>query len=162
MFYIPCVFNSGFDFVMSGVISNYDSNTTGYLALSGLIVTLLTMYFTYPFLYNTINLQGGKQLVNAPIPINTSQDYGTYETLNDNNQYDYNYAISFWFYIDALPPNTSSAYKTYTSLLNYANKPNVLYNGTTNTLMITTDQKNLKEVTKNKLIDFDDNGNRII
>jgi hypothetical protein len=38
----------------------------------------------------------------------------------------------------------------------------VLYNGTTNTLMITTDQKNLKEVTKNKLIDFDENGNRII
>lgn len=154
MFYIPCVFNSGFDFVMSGVISNYDSNTTGYLALSGLIVTLLTMYFTYPLLYNTINLQGGKQLVNAPIPINTSQDYGTYETLNDDNQYDYNYAISFWFYIDALPPNTSSAYKTYTSLLNYADKPNVLYNAEKNKLIITIKQKDLQATTKNKFIQF--------
>jgi len=28
--------------------------------------------------------------------------------------------------------------------------------------MITADQKNLKEITKNKLIDFDENGNRII
>jgi hypothetical protein len=154
MFYIPCVFNSGFDFVMSGVISNYDSNTTGYLALSGLIVTLLTMYFTYPLLFNTINLQGGKQLVNAPIPINTSQDYGTYETLNDDNQYDYNYAISFWFYIDALPPNTSSAYKTYTSLLNYADKPNVLYNAEKNKLIITIKQKDLQATTKNKFIQF--------
>ena len=154
VFYIPCVFNSGFDSAMSGVISNYDSNTTGYLALSGLIVMLLAMYFSYPLLYNTINLQGGKQLVNAPIPINTSQDYGTYETLNDDKKYDYNYAISFWFYIDALPPNTSSAYKTYTSLLNYANKPNVLYNAEKNKLIITIKQKDLQATTDNKLIQF--------
>jgi hypothetical protein len=154
LFYIPCVFNSGFDSVMSVFIGNYDSNTTGYLALSGLIVMLLAMYFSYPLLYNTINLQGGKQLVNAPIPINTSQDYGTYETLNDDKKYDYNYAISFWFYIDALPPNTSPAYKTYTSLLNYANKPNVLYNAEKNTLIVTIKQKDLQANTENKFIQF--------
>jgi hypothetical protein len=99
-------------------------------------------------------LQGGKQLVNAPVPINTSQDYGTYETLNDDNKYEYNYAISFWFYIDALPPNTSSSYKTYTSLLNYANKPNVLYNAEKNTLIISIKQKDLQETTGNKFIQF--------
>jgi hypothetical protein len=154
LFYIPCIFNSGFDSIMSVFIGNYDSNTTGYLALSGLILMLLAMYFLYPLLYNTINLQGGKQLVNAPIPINTSQDYGTYETLNDETQYDYNYAISFWFYIDALPPNTSAAYKTYTSLLNYANKPNVLYNAEKNTLIITIKQKDLQANTDNKFIEF--------
>jgi len=164
VFYIPCVFNSGFDSVMSGVVSNYDSNTTGYLALSGLIVTLLTMYFTYPLLYNTINLQGGKQIVTAPIHINTSQDYGTYETLNDDKTFDYNYAISFWFYIDALPPNTSSSYKTYTSLLNYANKPNVLYNAEKNKLIITIKQQDLQANTENKFIKFveGDTDNRIL
>ena len=154
VFYIPCIFNNVFDSIMSVFVGNYDSNTTGYLALSGLIVMLLAMYFLYPVLYNTINLQGGKQLVNAPMPINTSQDYGTYETLNDENQYDYNYAISFWFYIDALPPNTSSAYKTYTSLLNYANKPNVLYNAEKNKLIITIKQKDLQATTDNKFIKF--------
>jgi hypothetical protein len=164
VFYIPCVFNSGFDSVMSGVVSNYDSNTTGYLALSGLIVTLLTMYFMYPLLYNTINLQGGKQIVTAPIHINTSQDYGTYETLNDDKTFDYNYAISFWFYIDALPPNTSSSYKTYTSLLNYANKPNVLYNAEKNKLIITIKQQDLQANTENKFIKFveGDTDNRIL
>ena len=154
MFYIPCVFNTGFDSIMSVFIGNYDSNTTGYIALSGLIVMLVAMYFSYPLLYNTINLQGGKQLVNAPMPINTSQDYGTYETLNDDTNYEYNYAISFWFYIDALPPNTSSAYKTYTSLLNYANKPNVLYNAEKNKLIITIKQQDLQANTENKFIQF--------
>ena len=154
VFYVPCIFNNGFDSIMSVFIGNYDSNTTGYLALSGLIVMLLAIYFLYPVLYNKINLQGGKQLVNAPMPINTSQDYGTYETLNDENQYDYNYAISFWFYIDALPPNTSSAYKTYTSLLNYANKPNVLYNAEKHKLIITIKQKDLQATTDNKFIQF--------
>lgn len=164
VFYIPCIFNSGFDSLMRIFIGNYDSNTTGYLALSGLIVMLLAMYFSYPLLYNKINLQGGKQLVNAPIPINTSQDYGTYETLNDDKKYDYNYAISFWFNIDALPPNTSPAYKTYTSLLNYANKPNVLYNAEKNTLIITIKQKDLQSSTENKFIQFVDGDadNRIL
>ena len=172
IFYIPCVFTNVFDYIMSIFIGNYDSNTTGYLALSTLIIILLVMYFSYPFLYNKINLQGGKQLVNAPIPINTSQDYGTYETLNDDNKemttedkiYNYNYAISFWFYIDALPPNTNSSYKTYTSLLNYANKPNVLYNAEKNTLIITTNQKDLQATTENKFIQFveGDVDNRIL
>jgi hypothetical protein len=49
----------------------------------------------------------------------------------------------------------------YTSLLNFGDKPNILYKGSTNTLMITMEQKGLSK-TKNKLIDFDENGNRII
>ena len=164
LFYIPCIFNTGFDSLMSVFIGNYDSNTTGYIALSCLILILLVIYFTYPLLYNTINLQGGKQLINAPMPINASQDYGTYETLNDDKKYDYNYAISFWFYIDALPPNTSLSYKTYTSLLNYANKPNVLYNAEKNTLIVTIKQKDLQETTDNKNIQFveGDTDNRVL
>jgi hypothetical protein len=46
--------------------------------------------------------------------------------------------------------------------LNFGGKPNVLYNGKSNTLMITMQQKDLKKVTNNKLFDFDENGNRII
>ena len=66
---------------------------------------------------------------------------GSYQELNGSDKADYQYAISCWVFIDAAPPNTSASYSKYTSLLNFANKPNVLYNGTTNTLMITTDQK---------------------
>ena len=54
--------------------------------------------YLYPLLYNTINLQGGKQLVNAPMPINISQDYGTYETLNNDNKYEINHQFKLYFY----------------------------------------------------------------
>jgi hypothetical protein len=36
------------------------------------------------------------------------------------------------------PPNTSSAYTKYTSILNYGNKPNIQYNGQLNSLRVMT------------------------
>ena len=123
---------------------------------------LIVAYFKMPSVFNILNSQGGEQLVNKPVYTDSKYSLGSYQELNGSDKPDYQYAISSWVFVDAAPPNTNSSYSKFTSLLNFANKPNVLYNGTTNTLMITTDQKNLKEVTKNKLIDFDDNGNRII
>jgi hypothetical protein len=47
-------------------------------------------------------------------------------------------------------------------MLNYGGKPNVLYKPDTNTLMITMDQKDLKVKSQNKMLEFDDNGTRIV
>ena len=48
-------------------------------------------------------------------------------------------------------------------MLNYGGKPNILYKGDTNTLMVTMDQKKLSKKGENTtMIDFDDNGDRII
>jgi hypothetical protein len=87
---------------------------------------------------------------------------GTYQELNGSDTFDYQYAISFWVFLDSAAPNTSASYSKYTSLLNFGNKPNVLYNGETHTLMVTMQQKDLKKINKNHLIDFDENGNRIL
>jgi len=154
IFYIPCIFTNGFDFIMSIFISSYDKNTYSYLYLSLLAIILLVIYFAEPYFYNKVNLQGGKLLANQPIYINKLNNYGSYETLNDSTEYDYHYAISFWFYLDAFPPNTNPKYKKYTSLLNYANKPNVLYNPSTNTLIITMKQKDLQANNKDDSIKF--------
>ena len=48
------------------------------------------------------------------------------------------------------------------SILNFGNKPNVLYNVKSNTLFVTMQQKDLQKTTNNKLIDFDEEGNRIL
>lgn len=169
LFYIPVAFTHLFDFIMKAFIYNYDNNTNSLLYLSAFTMIILIIYFIEPFFYNKINLQGGKLLVNQPIIIDQIHKFGTYQTLNDtndllNNEYDYNYAISFWFYLDAFPPNTNLSYKKYVSLLNYANKPNVLYNATTNTLLITMKQKDLQDTTTDKQIEFveDDKDNRIV
>ena len=162
LFYIPCLFSGLFDYIGKVTTGGVNSEATGSLLMLVVALVLIVAYFKMPSVFNIINSQGGNQLVNKPVYTDSKYSLGSYEELNGSDKPDYQYAISSWVFIDAAPPNTSASYSKYTSLLNFANKPNVLYNGTTNTLIITTDQKNLKEVTKNRLIDFDENGNRII
>ena len=142
IFYIPCLFTNTFDMLMGLFVTNYDNKTTSYLYLILIAVLLLVIYFVEPLLYNKVNLQGGKLLVNQPISIDKIQNLGNYKILNESNIFDYHFAISFWFYLDAYPPNTNPNYKSYISLLNYADKPNISYNSSENTLMITMKRTN--------------------
>ena len=64
--------------------------------------------------------------------------------------------MSFWVFINAFAPNNES----FVSLLNYGNKPNILYNASTNTLMIT--MKTDDVTAHHKLTDLDDDNNRIL
>jgi hypothetical protein len=162
IFYVPCIFSGLFDYIGKVIVGEYNASETGTLLMLLLAVVLLVLYFTMPTVFNKFSLQGGEQLVNKPVYTDTTYSLGTYEELNKSPQFDYQYAISSWVFIDAVPPNTSLAYSKYTSLLNFGNKPNILYNASENTLMITMQQKDLEKTTQNKLIDFDNDGNRII
>ena len=163
LLYIPCLVSGFFDWIGKFVAGEYNASEAGNFIMLIISICLLVIYFALPYVFNYFYLQGGKQLVNNPVYTNTQYSLGNYIDLNDGNEvFDYQYSISFWVFIDSATPNTNSNYNRYTSLLNFGNKPNVLYNGKTHTLMITMEQKNLKEQTKNKLIDFDENGNRII
>ena len=161
IFYIPCLFSGAFDSL--GKAASGDTTGGSILMLITSIV-LLVVYFKTPSVFNNINLQGGKQLVNQPAYTDSQYQLGTYQELNDgSDKYDYQYAISCWIFLDAAGPNTNASYSKYTSLLNFGNKPNILYNGKTNTLMVTMEQKDLHKTTNSaKLIDFDENGNRIL
>jgi hypothetical protein len=162
LFYIPCLFSGVFDSIGKFAVGQYNASSMGSLLMLIFAIILLVVYFTMPSLFNLLNMQGGKQLVNKPVYTDAQYSLATYEQLNGNNNFDYQYAISSWVFIDAMPPNTSSSYNKFTSLLNFGNKPNILYNGTTNTLMITMQQKDLQKTTNNKLTDFDENNNRIL
>jgi hypothetical protein len=162
LFYIPCIFGDTFDSISKIFVGQYNSTTTGSIVMLIAAILLLVIYFNSSSLVNAVNLQGGKQLVNKPVHTDTQYPLGNYIELNGSDVFDYRYAISFWIFIDAMPPNTNKSYSNYTSLLNFGEKPNILYNGTTNTLMVTMQQKDLSKVTDNKLIDFDENGNRIL
>ncbi len=83
--------------------------------------------------------QKGKVLLKEPIYLNNKKWIGSFEDLKMQNytiEYNYNYSISSWFFIHAQPPNYKASYNKYTSILNYNNKPNILYNAKKNTLMI--------------------------
>lgn len=166
IFYIPCYFNNIYDALGKILIGDYTSNAdAGSVLMLISVILLMIIYFNMPSVSNYINTQGGKQLVNKPVNTNSEYALGTYQELNESEEYDYQYGISFWVFIHAAPPNMNSNYNNYTSLLNFGGKPNVLYNGRTNTLMITMEQDKENSTQKNeyyKLTDYDENGNRIL
>ena len=98
------------------------------------------------------------------MPINTTNlnVLSSYEDLNGSNNFEYQYAISFWLYINSYPPNTNYAYYNFVSLMNYGDKPNVLYNIAKNTLMVTMKQNGNFVDSSNNILELDTNGNRII
>jgi hypothetical protein len=83
----------------------------------------------------------GVTLLNAPIPLSTEKTIGTYENLGKRNKahstdFNYNYAIGCWVFIHNYGTNLSPAYVVDTPLLNYGNRPAIMYNGKTKELKI--------------------------
>ena len=185
IFYIPCLLVSfidnfvkltGLDVKSKGKDSGlFKPTTTDYILLV-LAILLNVGYFAYPYAAVKFSKQGGLILIDNPIYTNTEHILASYQSLNKNTNYDlnydstlntdfnYTYAISFWVYIDAVSPSMSSAYNKYTTLLSYGGKPNVLYKGADNTLMITMDNTSAPKSNYKPTVPFDtdENGNRII
>jgi hypothetical protein len=162
LLYIPCIFSGLFDWIGKIAVGEYSAAEAGSFMMLILAIVLLIAYFKTPSVFNYVNTQGGNQLVNKPVHTDTQYNLGSYIDLNGSDTFDYQYAISCWVFVDSAAPNTNPNYNNFTSLLNFGNKPNILYNPSKNALMITMQQKDLKNITKNKLIDFDNEGNRII
>lgn len=115
--------------------------------LLGIEIVFILLYFLIPYLVKILALQGGKQLLEGPIYTNNIKTLGNYQNLVVKNEnkltFNYNYSISFSIWINPQPINTNINYNKYTSLFNYSNKPNILYNAQTNTIKIVCrDKKN--------------------
>lgn len=108
------------------------------IALCGLYV--LFDYIIIPYGTQKYYTQGGKQLVNNPIPTNVLTNVATYDTLNMSDSYNYRFAISFWFYIDAFPPSTGESYSKAVPILSYGDNPCIKYYSPTNSIIITVKQ----------------------
>jgi hypothetical protein len=162
IFYIPCLLSGGFDLIGKLAVGEYNSANAGSFMMLIAAIALFAAYIKGPVLFNYVSTQGGKQLVNRPVYTDMQYNLGGYQELTGSDEFDYQYAISCWVFIDSAGPNMNPNYNKYTSLLNFGNKPNILYNGEKHSLMVTMQQKNLQNITKNRLIDFDDEGNRII
>jgi hypothetical protein len=163
LFYIPCIFSGIFDKIMKLFISEYNSNSPStFLILIAIIIIIIIYFLIIPLIQSSFNKQGGKQIIESEININSLTTLANYQQLNDTDAFDYRYAISFWVFIESLPPNTNPNYNKFISILNYGDKPNVLYKSDTNTLIITMDQEQIHEKGDNRFIEYDDNGKRII
>jgi hypothetical protein len=159
LFYIPCIFGD----IMEKITSEYNATTKNSVIVLVIAILIIISYFVLPRLSSKVQLRGGKQLVNKPVYTDKLYSLGNYIQLNDgSDKIDYQYAISFWTFIDAAPPSTSPAYNKYTSLLNFGYKPNVMYNAEKNTLVVITQQKFINRTESNELLDLDDKNKKII
>jgi len=146
-FYLPCLWID----VVEYVKKQYKITTpTMWILLLGEFI-LISCYFLLPYLINKINFKNGTQIQGPPIYLNNENTIGTYENLHkknekivtkksnqhtDSNSFLYNYSISFWFYLNPQPPNTSESYTKYTNILNYGKRPSIEFNSEKNTLKI--------------------------
>lgn len=117
--------------------NEYNKTNTGTFVLIIIMILLLIIVTFYPVIAQKIQLQGGKQIVNQTIYTDRYASLFTIKQLTNMSTPDYQYGLSFWLYIDSEPPNTSSLYLTNGSVLNFAELPNILYNGTNNSLIFT-------------------------
>jgi hypothetical protein len=144
-----------------------DTDPSGLTALI-LILLAFAVYFLSPMIYNKVSLRGGETFVTTPINLNEQHTLATYEQLNgqidigndaakemevynyfktkQKSIFNYTYGLSFWVYIDSAGPNTNASYSKYTSILNYGQKPNILYKASTNTLIVTFNARDDQDI----------------
>jgi Concanavalin A-like lectin/glucanases superfamily len=137
IFYIPCLFTGLFDLVFSGVTKTSDNHNKTSLLIVSAITLVSLAYVGIKLLFTKINLQGGKLLVNNPVYTNESHSLVTHQQLTGGDNFNYQYGLSCWVFVDSAPPNSNQSYIKYTTLLNYGGKPNILYKANTNTLIVT-------------------------
>jgi hypothetical protein len=149
-------------YLISFITKEVKSTTIGSVIALILMCIILYVIYKFPNLKEKINLQGGKQLINKPVHLNKFNVIASYEDLNGSDNFEYEYAISFWVFVNSYNPSTTNnSYDRYVSIMNYGNNPNVLYNINTNSLMVTMVQTELVD-TNNNTFELDANGNRII
>jgi len=139
--FLPCLLIRLVDYIKI----QYNLTTKPVWIILMLEIILICLWFIVPIGFHAITTHDGKQLISEPFYLNEEHTLGNFENLNNipithknKAKFNYRYSLSGWFYINPQPPNTSSAYTKYTSLMNYGNKPDIQYNGKLNSLRIMT------------------------
>jgi hypothetical protein len=167
LLYIPCLLVIILNSIaqLFGFIKKPTTSTTGTFDFTPpkpfeikmllLSLFLLGFYFLWIFFLKKYTQskylkQGGNQLVNQPIPTDILTNIATYQTLSGSDSFDYQYALSFWLYLDSFPPSTTSSYTKVVPILSYGENPTIKYSSANNTLYITVKQK----TDTNSVVDF--------
>jgi amino acid transporter len=106
---------------------------------------------------NVKKIQKAKVLLRKPVYLKNKHILGRYDDFKTDGydiQYNYNYAISAWFFIRAQPPNFGEQYRKHTTILDYGGKPTISYNGLDNSLKIKMNNGLNKKPIIYKITDF--------
>jgi len=153
--YLPCIYVNKIDMILKlvGVGKDEGANTpkSVWILLASELV-LIVLYLLYPYVHKYYQRKvyigdknEGELLINEPVDISSELLVTSYNQLNPPDELsgaltpEYNYAISLWFNIDAMPPSTGYQYNKYTTIFNFGEKPNIKYKASNNTLVMTTE-----------------------
>jgi len=140
LFYLPCLLIQLIEFIRYQF-----SITTSVTWIILLIEVFLVLAYIYiPIIYKKLDFKKGLALIKKPLPLYNEYNLSSkYYLDNENDQntiknpkYNYRYSISCWFYINPQPPSAGYQFNSYSNVLNYGNKPIILYKNKTNTLKI--------------------------
>lgn len=138
--FIPCLLTILLDILFP------EGRDRGYVALICVMIGLVLLHCLNVWRINRQIAHGGQLIVDRPISLEKAQTLGDYHSLNMpgsgpglEEKRNYHYGLSFWVYLDALPPNTGKAYNQFVPLLNYGGKPLLAYNASDAVWRITTE-----------------------
>lgn len=180
IFYIPCLFYLLFEFISNFFIKLFsgksftgigtaftgigtasqaiqkEATTTNLILLIIVVIMYLAYFVFYPyFMYNS-QTQNGLLLINKPISIRKKTTLASYQTLHGTEEFDYQYGLSLWLYLDSENPSINIASQKYTSVINYGDKFKLEYNVKLNTMrLVTKNNGNKKNI-------LDQDGNTIL
>jgi hypothetical protein len=155
LLYIPCLFVTIVNYIgqiigvvngASGTGSTFTPPKPFEYKMLVLSLVLLAGYFTWvflgkPFIRTKYLKQGGQQLVNQPIQTDVLTNIASFQSLSGTETFNYQYAISFWFYLDSFSPSTNSSYLKVVPILSFGENPAIKYSSANNTLYITVKQQ---------------------
>ena len=153
--YIPCLLVSLTNYIRQLIVphtSGMPTPTLGsppkpfeyimlVLSLLLLICYFIWFYLGKPLLRTTYLKQGGQQLVNQPIQTDILSNIASFQSLSGTDKFNYQYAISFWFYLDSFSPSTNASYLKVVPILSFGDNPSIKYSSSNNTLYITVKQQ---------------------
>lgn len=152
--YIPCLISDFINFIKE----QYNLTTKPITILLILELFLIFIGAILPTIFSVIIKHNGHELLKEPVSLSQETRLGVPEKINkknDSDKFNYNYAISCWVYLDAEPPSTNASYTENANILSYGGKPAILYNASTNELIINAKIGNEnKEIYKTKDIEY--------
>jgi hypothetical protein len=149
IFFIPCLISKTID----GIMAAYFGSEKGTIPLLIFCILFFWLYAKLPDYSMKILVGGGKVLQDDSVSLREEKILAAYSDLNSLGSFNYRYAISLWAFIDAMPPNTNENYNKYCSILSYGGKPDLLYNPSLNTALVTMKLMDVDE-TKYEILDL--------
>ena len=119
--YIPCLLID----LVNYIKHQYNITTKTEWIILLIEIVLIGLRFALPYFYSLLHNTGGKLVAQGPFYLNNAKDLGVFQnkkqpvSASKKLDFNYNYAISTWLWINPQPDSTSDAYSRSTSLLNY-------------------------------------------